>query len=260
MKCKICTTESRLVNTLPIRNTYNAEYYLCPKCGFLFVGNPTWLTEAYKNSPINITDTGYVLRNLYLSRKTLIIFYFLFRKNHTYLDFAGGYGMLTRLMRDYGLNYYNDDAYTDNLFAKGFEYQKAQQIKAITCFECFEHLNEPLKDIDTMFSISPNIFFSTVLFSGDKAPEDNWEYYGLNHGQHVAFYSKKTLEFLANKYQVNYYTNGSNLHMFSKIKMPNWFFRFLLWTSKVQLDLILRKILKSKTVSDHLELKKQGLI
>jgi hypothetical protein len=259
MRCKICQSEAPLVKTLRVRNAHNAEYYLCPTCGFMFVGNPTWLEEAYKNSPINTTDTGYVLRNVYLSRKTLVLFYFLFGKDKTFLDYAGGYGMLARLMRDYGLNFLNDDIYVENLFAKGFEYTN-ENIEAMTCFECFEHLSDPTKDIERMFSISPNIFFSTVLLPEQVPPSEDWEYYGLNHGQHVAFYSKKTLEYIAKKYNVNVYTDGKTLHLFTKKKLSTWWYKFLLFLTKPQFDLVLRKMLKSKTVTDSHTLKKAGKI
>lgn len=253
MKCKICDSEAKYVKTLKVRKVYDAEYFLCGECGFMFVGNPFWLAEAYEN-PINNSDTGYVLRNVYLSRKTLILFYVLFNTKASFLDFAGGYGMLARLLRDYGLEFFLDDAYTQNLFMKGFEY-KEQIIEAMTCFECFEHFSEPKNEIDSIFSISSNIFFSTVLFSGEIAPDDDWEYYGLNHGQHVSFYSLKTLEYIAKKHNVNVYSNGANLHLFTKKRITNWFFRFLLVLTTVQLDLIIRKILKSKTLSDNVILK-----
>lgn len=258
MECKICKSKALYVKTLKVRDSYDALYYLCETCGFMFIGNPMWLGEAY-NEPINITDTGYVLRNMYLSRKTLVLFSLLFSTKSNFLDFAGGYGMLARLMRDYGLDFFLDDAYTPNLFMKGFVY-KNQKVEAVTCFECFEHLSDPKKEIDNIFFIAPNIFFSTVLFSGEVAPDDDWEYYGLNHGQHVSFYSLKTLNYIAKKHNVNVYSDGVNLHLFTKKKIPNWFFELLLASTIIQLDLVIRKILKSKTLSDNVMLKNHGNI
>jgi hypothetical protein len=250
MECKICKSEARYVKTLQLRQNHSAEYYQCDVCGFLFVANPTWLNEAYMD-PINTTDTGYVLRNVYLSRKTLILFYFLFGHKGTFLDFAGGYGMLGRLMRDYGFNFLNTDKYTKNLFMKGFEYNK-EHITALTCFECFEHFEEPSKELDEIFSITHNIFFSTVLYSGTTVPEDSWEYYGLDHGQHISFYSIKTLTYIAKKYNVYLYSNGSNLHLFTKRKIPLFLYKILLGLTKIQADIFIRKLLISKTVSDSL--------
>lgn len=258
MKCNICQNKAKYVKTLKVRQKYDAEYFLCDSCGFLFVGNPTWLTEAYGES-INTTDTGYVLRNVYLSRKTLVLFYFLFGTKYTFLDFAGGYGIFSRLMRDYGFNFLLADTYTPNLFMKGFNYTN-EKIHTLTCFECFEHFSDPKKEIDALFNISPNIFLSTVLFSGEVAPDDGWEYYGLHHGQHISFYSLKTLTYIAKKHGSNLCSNGNNLHLFSKKKISNIVFNFLLSLTFMQGDVIIKKLLKSKTVSDSLTLVHQGKI
>lgn len=252
MNCKICQNESLLVKKALIRKKYQAEYYRCSVCDFMFIKDPIWLKEAYEN-PINLTDTGYVMRNVYLSKKTLILFTLIFGSKFTYLDYAGGYGMLARLMRDYGLNFLNDDPYTQNLFAQGFEYKK-EEIEALTCFECFEHLVNPTEEIEKMLIITKNIFFSTRLLP-QNLPDNDWEYYGLEHGQHVSFYSKKTFEFLAKKYNINYYTNGDNLHFFTCKKISNPVFKMLLGLSKFQIDILIRKLLESKTTSDSISLK-----
>lgn len=253
MKCKICGSEAKYIKTLKVREVYEAEYYLCEECGFLFVGNPTWLAEAYQE-PIADTDTGYVLRNVYLSRKTLVLFRFLFNARASFLDYAGGYGMLARLMRDYGMDFFTDDLHTPNLFMKGFEY-KNQTVEALTCFECFEHFASPIEEIEKMLKISKNIFFSTLLLPRE-IPDDDWEYYGLKHGQHISFYSRETLSYIANKYKLNFCTDGANLHLFTEKKIPNWIFKLLLSLTKLQFDLVIRKMLKSKTIEDAIYLQK----
>lgn len=254
MKCKICESEVKFVKTLMVRKSCNAKCYLCSVCGFMFINNPTWLEEAYKE-PIADTDTGYVLRNVYLSRKTLVLLRFLFGTQSSFLDYAGGYGMLARLMRDYGMDFFTDDLHTPNLFMKGFEY-KNQTVEALTCFECFEHFVSPIEEIEKMLTISKNIFFSTLLLP-KEIPEDDWEYYGLKHGQHISFYSLETLSYIANKYKLNFCTDGANLHLFTEKKIPNWLFRLLLSLTKLQFDLIIRKMLKSKTIEDAICLQKK---
>ena len=53
--------------------------------------------------------------------------YIFFNKNVAYLDVDGGYGMLTRLMRDYGFHFYWTDPYCQNILARGFEVEKVQK-------------------------------------------------------------------------------------------------------------------------------------
>ena len=121
----------------------------------------------------------------------------------------------TRLMRDVGFDFYWDDLYSKNLFARGFEYNKDDKIDLITSFESFEHFVNPLKEIENILSISTNIIFSTKILPWPIPKPDEWWYYSLSAGQHISFYSIKTLNFLANKYDLKYYTVG-NIHIFTK--------------------------------------------
>lgn len=239
-----------------ILRQYKINYFYCNRCGFMQTETPYWLDEAYANS-INLTDTGYVTRNVFLSKKILLLFLMLFDKQAVFLDYAGGYGILTRLMRDYGLDFYWSDLYTKNIFAQGFAYDeiKSKDIAAITCLECFEHFVSPREELEKILCISRNIFFSTRLLPAGKIPDGSWEYYGFDHGQHVAFYSLKTFRYLAAKYKLNYYTNGADLHLFTAKKKAGFLFKLALFLSRLQLDILVRKLLPSKMTTDSEKLK-----
>ena len=80
-------------------------------------------------------------------------------------------------------------------------------------------MDTPKEDIDRLVNISSEIIFSTDLYSdGYEIKGDDWFYYGLQHGQHVTFYSKVTLEYIAQKYGLKYYSVGQ-LHWFTKNKI-----------------------------------------
>ena len=119
MKCRICGSKCEVKHTALIMGKYKINYYLCNECNFLQAEEPYWLEESYAN-PINNTDTGLVSRNISLAKKTSIILYYLFGKKGMYLDYGGGYGLFTRLMRDRGFDFYWQDSYTENLLSKGF--------------------------------------------------------------------------------------------------------------------------------------------
>jgi hypothetical protein len=250
MKCKICGSDCKKKFEVEILGKYRAEYYYCDNCGFLFVGNPVWLEEAYRN-PINKEDTGIVSRNIRMSKKLSIILLLLFGKNFNYLDYAGGYGLLVRMMRDIGFNFYWQDKYTKNIFARGFEW-KNEKIKTVTVFECFEHFENPIEELEKILKISNNIIFSTELIPKIIPKPDKWWYYGLSHGQHISFYSKKTLFFMAKKYNLNYYSFG-NIHILSKSKKNKVFLNFIRF-SKVGLNEFFKLFLKSKTFEDYLKI------
>jgi len=201
-----------------ILNNYNISYFYCENCGFLRTEAPYWLNESYK-SVINLSDTGILSRNIYLSKITSLIIYFFFDKDANYLDFGGGYGIFTRIMRDIGLNFYWYDPYCNNILSKGFEYDNNKEIELITSFESFEHLVKPLETLENMLNISRNILFTTELLPKEIPEPNNWWYYGLEHGQHISFYSRKTLEYISKKYNLNFYTNGRNIHLFSEDKL-----------------------------------------
>lgn len=248
MDCKICNSAIKEAFKKKILGKYDVSYYFCETCGLLQTEKPYWLDESYKD-PINLSDAGYVTRNVYLSKKTLVLFTLLFGRKSIFLDYAGGYGMLTRLMRDYGLDFRWLDPHTPNLFANGFGY-KGEKIGALTCFECFEHFASPLDEFNKLLAISSNIFFSTRIMPHGLPPSGDWEYYGFEHGQHVSLYSEKTLRYLAAKHGLNYYTDGKNLHFFTLKKISNIIFKSIMFLCRLQFDLVLRKILPSRISDD----------
>ena len=253
MVCKICREENKKIFTAKILNKYEVQYYCCPKCGFLSAEEPYWLDESY-NSPINISDTGIMKRNISFSASTLNIIYYFFNHHKIYLDFAGGYGIFVRLMRDIGLNFKWQDNFSQNLLARGFEYSdKDSEIELITAFEVFEHFVNPLEEIEKMLKISKNILFSTLLLPKDIPEPDKWWYYGFNHGQHISFYSQKTFQFIAKKYGLNYYTDNNSIHFLTTRKINRFIFKFLTNRKKSIIFWAWARIhFKSKTWADYL--------
>lgn len=250
MFCKICNNSTEKVFDTILLKKYSVNYFHCPNCDFLQTEEPYWLDEAYSES-INVSDTGYMQRNLLLSQKIMLLFFFFFDKNARFVDYAGGYGVFVRLMRDIGFDFYWDDKFTKNLFARGFERNENQMIEAVTTFESFEHFVNPLDEIENLLKISKNIIFSTEFHPNPIPKPDDWWYYGLDHGQHISFYSEITFEFIAKKYDLSY-TNLGVLHVLSEKKIP-FYAKYLLKFSKFGLHKLLQKMLKSKTWEDYLK-------
>ena len=253
MKCKICGNESVFVFKATVLKKYEISYFSCPKCGFLQTEEPYWLNEAYKES-INSEDTGYLNRNIYLSKKVTVLISTLFNNDGNYLDFAGGYGILVRLMRDIGFNFYWYDKYTENIFAKGFEFND-EKIDAITSFESFEHFENPVVEIEKMLKISKNIIFSTLSLPSPIPKPDDWWYFGLNHGQHISFYSEKTFQFLSDKYNLKYYDLGP-IKLFTTKKIP-FYSKYFLKLTKIGIHNVLIDKSKSKTREDYLKMSRK---
>ena len=212
------------------------------------------MKEAYE-SALSLIDTGIISRNTSLAAKTAPILYFLFGKYHTYLDWGAGCGLFVRLMRDIGFDFRWRDQYAKNQFARGFEYNQ-EKIELITCFEVFEHLPDPLVQIDEMLKIADTILFSTELYSEKNIPvkQQDWHYFAPKHGQHISFFSIRTLEYIASKKNLNFVSNNRNLHLFSRRPLKHKIIlRFLLSAHRLILipinEYVCRKM-KSKTFTD----------
>jgi len=222
MKCKICHTEAKPIFTTKVLNKYDVQYYRCPNCEFIQTEKPVWLKEAYHHA-ITDLDIGLIYRNLEYSKiiyKTIVNS---FNSQKQFLDFAGGYGIFVRLMRDMGLNFFHQDKYCENIFATNHSIEKAKESKfeALTTLEVFEHLNNPLEEINKMFFLSDTIIFSTEIIP-EKTPTkpEDWWYFIPETGQHIAFYSEKTLIEIAKHFKSNYFRSG-NLHMFTKVSFKD---------------------------------------
>lgn len=253
MTCKICNKQTKQIFKAKILNKYEIDYFYCEHCGFLQTEEPYWLDEAYGES-INISDTGYMQRNLMLSKKLTILLALFLDKNGKFLDYAGGYGVFVRMMRDIGFDFYWDDKYTTNLFARGFEYQ-TDKYEAVTTFESLEHFVNPMDEVESLLKISKSIIFSTELLPNLIPKPQDWWYYGLDHGQHISFYSIKTFQYIATKYNLNY-ANLGGLHILTEKKISNFKLKLLKF-SRFGLHKILQKQLKSKTWEDYLKMSEQ---
>ena len=222
--CKICGSESTYLLQKKLLSKYKVSFFRCPQCHFIQTESPThWLTEAY-SSAIASLDIGLIFRNiLFLGRtERLIKKHFVGRKGH-FLDYAGGYGLFVRLMRDKGYDFYRQDIYCQNLFAEYFDIDDTDNKKfdLVTAFEVFEHLTDPLQEIRQMFEYSESVLFSTELQT-PKVEKDlsNWWYFVPETGQHVAIYHQKSLEHIASLLGKNFYTDGKALHLITNKKLP----------------------------------------
>lgn len=190
-----------------------------------------------------------MVRNLYFKDKLTIFLYFIFGRSGRFIDYAGGYGVFVRLMRDVGFDFLWYDKYTRNLFASGFEWDHEEKVDAITLFEVFEHFVNPVEELTTLFQITDTIIFSTELYPNPIPRPTDWWYYGLDHGQHIAFYSKETLEYLAEKFDAQLLTIGS-LHVITR-KRINKLKLHATRLSRFGLHKLIERKLTSKVWSDY---------
>lgn len=213
--CPVCQRAERdFVFKQRLLGRHDVGYHLCPGCGLLQTDAPHWLDEAYSQA-IADTDTGLLQRNLEHARLLNWLLQAAFDPAGRFVDVAGGYGVLTRLLRDQGFDAYRSDKYCENLFAQGHEPFDGLAAEALFAFEVLEHVTDPVAFIEAEFQRygCRSMVFSTLTFSG-AAPAPGWWYYSLESGQHVSFYQQRTLQALATRLGCEYTRIHDGLHLF----------------------------------------------
>lgn len=226
MTCHLCGAETHVAFSATVLGKHEAHYHYCDACDHVFVDQPTWLEEAYADA-IVASDTDIAVRNVFTALRLAGIYYLVLgdRGAGKYVDVAGGYGLLTRLVRDLGFDCYWSDPYATNLFARGFEYEAGiGPCVAVSAVEVLEHTPDPLAFIRQSLDDhqSDTLVFTTEVFPDDNPPSPpSWAYYALDTGQHIAFFSRKGLSLLAARLGMHYFPLG-RLHLFSRRALPAW--------------------------------------
>ena len=255
MKCPVCSGEMKFSFVAKVLHKHMAHYEVCDGCGFLRAHEPHWLDEAY-SSAIAAADTGLVARNLALAAKLAGALYWGMgeRGEGQYLDAAGGYGMLTRLMRDMGFDFYWADKYCANLLASHFEYKpELGPCRAVTAVEVLEHLTDPAAFIEETLAAAgtDTLLFTTELYRGAPPAPDAWWYYTFETGQHIGFFQRRTLEALGTRLGLHL-ASANGVHLLSKGLVNEQVLSFA--TGRLASRLApgwSRRRLGSKTLSDH---------
>jgi hypothetical protein len=214
---------------------------------------PYWLDESYSTA-VSDADTGLVSRNLAIAERLTNLLYWCFDPKARYLDSSGGYGLLTRLMRDRGFDYYWHDPYCENIFARGFEWAdlKDPAAGAVTAIEVLEHAIDPLALLRTALdrARTSTVIFTTQLYEGEPPDPGKWWYYALETGQHVSFFRRDTLAVLGEKLGLRLYSNGL-FHALSSKSISDAKFNFSCSRLAVAFRPYIRVQMGSKTNDDH---------
>ncbi len=224
MRCRVCEADAPPAFRGAILRRHEVQYYRCAACGFLQTEPPYWLADSYA-SAISDLDLGPVARALGGATAFESVVATGFDANARFIDWGGGYGVFTRLMRDKGYDFYWSDRYCENLFAKPFAAAEGEGYEMLTAFEVFEHLVEPMAEIAAMLERSRNILFTTLLAPASPTAAAEWWYLTPEHGQHVALYQLSTLRFIAAHFGLRLNSDGVGLHLFTEHEISDRVFR-----------------------------------
>jgi hypothetical protein len=186
--CRLCGGISKFSFVKKILSKYEVGYYLCEDCGSLQTEEPYWLEEAY--DPINEKfDTGQLVRTFHNAVFLKAILTHLDLLGCHLIDYGCGSGLLTRFMRDIGVDAWGFDSYSAPRLSMGFHVDTLEGATVINLCEVAEHFDSPKKYFDEIFSHSPDILvMQTNLL---EVVDEGWDYLAVDHGQHIFFYSLK---------------------------------------------------------------------
>lgn len=211
--CVVCGTPTAHFAEGRVLKKYDAEFRRCPHCGLIVNPDPHWLGEAY-SSTIYEGDEGLLRRCQIQSLVTSAIIRAEGLRSGRFLDWAGAYGTLTRMMRDKGFDYWTNDPYVTNVLAKGYDAELADRFDLITAFEVVEHLADPVSSLSDVAKHTDRLLISTHLQPEDAPPHpDDWWYYQLDSGQHIALHTRASLSLLAAQLGFELTSDGDKYHL-----------------------------------------------
>jgi len=237
--CPVCASMSTALDVVDfnkcceeVRGSYLAlsgipvYYFLCDNCDFCFAPEIcAWSlnefeTKIYNNDYVMV-DPDYVdsrprqnaanLVNRFADQKTAI----------RHLDYGGGDGMLSRLLREQGFDSVSYDPFVD----KQITTEELGKFNLITAFEVFEHVpsvNELTKQLVSLLSDEGIILFSTMLSDGHIKRHErlSWWYAAPRNG-HISLYSNQSLTVIAQQEQFAFGSFSDGFHAFWRT-VPAW--------------------------------------
>lgn len=210
--CPFCAAGGEPFAPGRVLNRHDVQYERCASCASIFLPSPHWLDQAYE-SAIAALDVGLLERCLQLANVTDAILASERMTAPVGLDFAGGYGTLTRLLRDRGRDFRHLDPYCENVFAKGHEGGLDRRYDLVTAFEVLEHLTDPAVDLAGVARATDLLVLTTQVLPEPAPQPGEWEYYTPLTGQHISFATVAGLEALAERLGYRLTTTGRVVHV-----------------------------------------------
>ena len=210
-------------------------YALCEKCQFCYAPDMIlWTPEQFKahvyNDDYLIVDSEYEEIRPKHNFALLSSKFGQFKNDFSHLDYGGGNGNLSSLLKTDGFDSTSYDVFVDQFAAVAL----GRQFDLITAFEVFEHHPDPnrlIKELSELLTPNGIILFSTILSDGNITPKKrlNWFYASPRNG-HISLFAKSSLELLARKFEFKLASDWFQYHAFFKT-IPVWAQNFLSKTS-----------------------------
>jgi hypothetical protein len=164
--CRLCEGTAVHKFDALVLEKYPTGYFECASCGSLQTEFPHWLGEAYAIPGVHV-DVGQAARVVQTWLRLCFLLQNIgFDQSRKCIDYGGSAGLLTRLMRDSGYDYYSYDLYDGSKYANYFKVDSlgASNLGLLSAFEVFEHLPQPKVTLTEMFASNPELLVFTTQF------------------------------------------------------------------------------------------------
>ena len=202
------------------------HYYLCDTCQFVLApdmcdwNDSDFLAHVYNDEYIRV-DPDYVeSRPLFCADLIHKIFSDeISRIRH--LDYGGGNGRLTEILRERGFDTETFDPFPENDIAVS----DLGKFNLITAFEVFEHVPDPnvlMNHLKSLMDEECLVYFTTVLSDGNVTDGEQFDWwYASPRNGHISLYSEFSLQVLAAKNGLGFASKDGNTHLFWN-NLPSW--------------------------------------
>ncbi len=244
LTCSICKGPSFLLDAVDFNKSCEeprgfhlppsgipVSYFLCERCGFCFAPEfSRWTAQDFANMIYNSgyaqVDPDYVEARPRENAKNLIALLGARGKEIRHLDYGGGEGLLSKLLRAAGWQSTSYDPFVDG----DKHVEELGQFDLITCYEVFEHVPEVrtfLRRLSSLLARDGIGLFTTLLSDGNirRGEPLKWWYASPRNG-HISLFSRKSLQLLCNQEGYRFGSFSAGFHAFCK-DIPQWASHFI---------------------------------
>ena len=232
-ECPVCMARADLLDVVDLNKSCveaNGEflplsgtpiyYALCTECGFCFSPEMcAWSREMFSDIIYNdlyvSVDPDYVTRRPRGNAENLLKMLGERGPSIRHLDYGGGHGLLSDLLRDAGWNSTSYDPFMEGHTETDPE--PTRPFDLITAFEVFEHVSDPkdlMRDLTLRIADDGMLLFSTLLSDGEiaKWKRLTWWYASPRNG-HISLFSRDSLARLSSKFGFKLHSYSPNFHV-----------------------------------------------
>ncbi|APV52292.1 hypothetical protein BWI17_04755 [Betaproteobacteria bacterium GR16-43] len=201
-------------------------YFRCGDCGFTFAPELcAWTLEEFEariyNADYALVDPDYLDLRPRANAASLVPMLGERGRAIRHLDFGGGNGLLSRLLREAGWQSTSYDPFVD----RDVSLATLGRFDLITAFEVFEHVpdvQQLMASVASLLAPDGVVLFSTMASDGHlhAGQRIDWWYAAPRNG-HISLYSRKSLDILAEQQGLKFGSFNEGFHAYFRT-IPAW--------------------------------------